>query len=100
MGDRPSHPELLDWLACELIDSGWSLKHVVALLATSRVYLESGGDEAVRAGDPEERLFARHVARRLEAECVRDAMLAVSGELDERRYGPGSPDVADKRRSV
>jgi hypothetical protein len=99
-GDKPSHPELLDWLACELVESGWSVKHVLALLATSRVYLESGGDDAVRASDPEERLFARHPARRLEAECVRDAMLAVSGRLDPRMYGASAADVADPRRSV
>jgi hypothetical protein len=99
-GDKPSHPELLDWLACELVESGWSVKHVLALLVTSRVYLESGGDDAVRASDPEERLFTRHPARRLEAECVRDAMLAVSGRLDPRMYGASAADVADPRRSV
>jgi hypothetical protein len=99
-GERPSHPELLDWLACELVENHWSVKHVVALLAASRVYLESGGDEAVRRADPEDRLYARHPARRLEAESVRDAMLAVSGRLDDRPFGPGSMDVADRRRSV
>jgi hypothetical protein len=93
-------PELLDWLACELVESGWSVKHVVALLATSRVYLEAGGDEAVRAADPDERLFSRHAARRLEAEAVRDAMLAVSGRLDPRRQAGSAHDVADPRRSV
>ncbi len=99
-GDAPSHPELLEWLACELVESGWSVKHVVALLATSRVYLEAGGDEAVRAADPEERLFSRHAARRLEAEAVRDAMLAVSGRLDPRRKDGSAHDVAEPRRSV
>jgi hypothetical protein len=99
-GERPSHPELLEWLACELVESGWSVKHMVALLATSRVYLEGGGDESTRRADPEERLFARHPARRLEAESVRDAMLAVSGRLDDRPFGPGTLDVAAPRRSV
>jgi hypothetical protein len=99
-GERPSHPELLEWLACELVENGWSVKHVLALLAASRVYMESGGDAAVRKGDPEDRLYARHAARRLEAESVRDAMLAVSGVLDPRPFGPAAQDVADRRRSI
>jgi hypothetical protein len=99
-GERPCDPELLEWLACELVESGWSVKHVVALLASSRVYLEGGGDPSVRRADPDDHLFARHPARRLEAESVRDAMLVVSGRLDDRPYGPSSPDVASARRSI
>ena len=82
-GDAPSHPELLDWLASELIDSGWSLKHVHRLIATSATYRQASlqrGDLAER--DPANRLLARQARLRLPAETLRDASLAVSGLLD------------------
>jgi len=89
-GGRPSHPELLDWLAGELIRSGWSLKHVQRLILTSNTYRQSSVPRAdglrVDAGA---RLLWRFPPRRLEAEAIRDSMLAASGVLDERMAGPG-----------
>src|SRR5205085_6654013 len=89
-GERPTHPELLDWLAGELIRGGWRLKPIHRLLMTSAVYTQSSRVDPDRAKlDPDNRLWARQSRRRLEAEVIRDAMLAASGELDERMFGPG-----------
>jgi hypothetical protein len=89
-GDRPTHPELLDWLANELVSSGWSLKHVHRLIVTSAAYrMSSRAVRAVRDADPENKLLARFPYRRLEAEAIRDSILAVSGQLDSRMGGPG-----------
>lgn len=81
-GERPSHPELLDWLAVEFIDSGWDVKHMVRLMVTSRTYRQSSlvSDE-LRRGDPFNRLLARQSRFRIDAEMVRDNALAVSGLL-------------------
>lgn len=89
-GGRPSHPELLDWLASELIRSGWSLKHVHRLILTSATYRQSSAPRAngLKA-DAAARLLWRFPPRRLEAEAIRDSMLAASGVLDERMGGPG-----------
>jgi hypothetical protein len=89
-GGRPSHPELLDWLANELVRSGWSLKHVHRLILTSATYRQSSAPR--RDGlnvDASARLLWRFPPRRLEAEAIRDSMLAASGVLDERMGGPG-----------
>ncbi len=100
-GEKPSHPELLDWLACELIDHGWSLKHVHKLMMTSAVYMQGTQfDKKREAADPENKLHWRRVPRRLEAEVIRDAILAVSGTLDTRPFGPGTLDPNQKRRSI
>jgi hypothetical protein len=100
-GERPTHPELLDWLAKELVDSGWSLKHLHKLMMTSAAYRESAADDkAKQAADGEDRLLWRYAPRRVEAEVIRDAILSVSGQLDERMYGPGTLDPAMKRRSI
>ncbi|MBI1917654.1 MAG: PSD1 domain-containing protein [Planctomycetes bacterium] len=97
-GDRPSHPELLDWLASEFmygasgaIDSRrWSLKPLHRLLVTSATYRQSGRlDAKAMAVDWQNRLLWRMAPRRLEAEGVRDAILATSGRLDRRMGGPG-----------
>jgi hypothetical protein len=99
-GNRPSHPELLDWLAGELVSPSaegerpWSTKHLHRLIVTSAAYRRSA---ALQPGDPDGALFARWRPRRLEAEAVRDAMLAVSGDLD-RTVG-GAPD-ADEAKSL
>jgi mono/diheme cytochrome c family protein len=88
-GSRPTHPELLDWLASELRDTGGSLKQLHRLLLTSRTYRQSSaGRERAQALDAENRLLWRAHRRHLDAECVRDAMLAVSGKLDGRSGGP------------
>ncbi len=89
-GERPTHPELLDWLASELVSSGWSLKHIHRLIVTSNAYrMSSRGDAAQHKQDPECRLLGRFPYRRLEAEAIRDGILAASGRLDSRMYGPG-----------
>jgi hypothetical protein len=88
-GERPTHPELLDWLAGEFVRGGWSLKKLHRLILTSSTY-RMGKDrhpEYARL-DPEDRLLARVPYRRLAAEAVRDSILAVSGQLDRRLYGP------------
>jgi hypothetical protein len=89
-GERPTHPELLDWLAGELVRSGWSIKHLHRLIVLSSAYrMSSRSDEAGERADPRNELLHRMPIRRLEAEAVRDAMLAVSGRLDRRMFGRG-----------
>jgi hypothetical protein len=81
-GTNPTHPELLDWLAMEFIASGWDVKHMVKLIALSKTYRQTSfADEALRARDPYNDLFARQGRFRLDAEMVRDNALKVSGLL-------------------
>ncbi len=92
-GGRPTHPELLDWLASEFIASGWSVKAMHLLMMRSAVYRQaSSHDPRAAAVDAEGRLLWRYSARRLEAEAVRDAILATSGRLDLRQGGPSDRD--------
>jgi hypothetical protein len=85
-GDVPSHPELLDNLAIDFVNDGWSLKRLVRSLVLSRTYRQASTFDAdVFQHDPENRLLWRMPKRRLEAEAIRDAMLFVSDELDESR---------------
>ncbi len=89
-GDRPTHPELLDWLALELQRSGWSLKHLHRLMVLSRTYqMSSRGEDNNNKIDPLNLYLHRMPIRRLEAEAIRDALLAVSGRLDRRMFGKG-----------
>jgi hypothetical protein len=90
MGLAPSHPELLDWLAAELVRGEWRLKSLHKLMVTSQTYRQSSAfrDEAARV-DADTRLLWRFPPRRLTAEEIRDTMLFVSGKLDERMGGPG-----------
>ena len=89
-GARPSHPELLDWLASEFIERGWSIKAIHRLIVTSATYRQSSAmHEHGRAVDADARLLWRCVPRRLEAEVIRDAMLAVAGNLNLKMGGPG-----------
>ena len=100
-GEAPTHPELLDWLATELIRNGWHLKPIHKLLMTSAFYqIGSQRDEAKRKIDPENKLFWRRPSRRLEAEVIRDSLLAISGTLDPRQFGPGTLDESSRRRSI
>jgi hypothetical protein len=90
MGDRPTHPELLDWLALDLIDHGWSLKYLHRLIMTSEAYqmasqFENAGD---LAKDPDNSYLWRFRIQRLDAEIVRDQILAVSGALNRQMGGP------------
>jgi mono/diheme cytochrome c family protein len=89
-GDRPSHPELLDWLATEFIKRGWSWKAMHRLIVTSNAYRQSSRHDAASAAkDPENKLLWRMNPRRVEAEVLRDGVLAVSGKLNPEMYGPG-----------
>jgi hypothetical protein len=90
MGTAPSHPELLDWLASEFIESGWSMKHIHRLILMSGTYQQASTlrPEAV-AIDVGSRLLWRYPSRRLEAEPIRDSILAVSGAIDLTMGGPG-----------
>jgi hypothetical protein len=93
-GGRPSHPELLDWLAGELIRANWSLKHVHRLILTSATYRQSSAKSpASMAVDADNRLLWRKTPARLEAEAIRDAILAVSGQLNPAMGGPPFHDV-------
>jgi hypothetical protein len=89
MGERPSHPELLDWLTREFIRSGWSLKHMHRLIMNSAVYQEASGynKEAAEA-DSADRLLWSFPRERLEGEAIRDASLMVSGLLNTKDGGP------------
>jgi hypothetical protein len=92
-GSPPSHPELLDWLASELLRTGGRAKHLHRLIVCSRTYRQSSStEESYVRLDPENAFLARWSPRRLEAEGIRDAMLAVSGELDRTVGGPSDPD--------
>ncbi len=100
-GERPSHPELLDYLAQKLIDSGWKLKSIHRLILTSQVYMQqNSSDKSNYQKDPENRLFWRRESKRLDAEIIRDALLATSGKLDRTLFGKGSLDVRNLRRSI
>lgn len=115
-GDLPSHPELLEWLATDLVQHGWKLKRVHKLMMTSAVYMQASesnqsiaaaqtaldverGIERVRV-DRENRLLWKFPIRRLEAEAIRDTMLSVAGVLDLKQFGPGTLDPNMKRRSI
>jgi len=84
MGDPPSHPELLDWLAVEFMDRGWSIKEMHRLLMTSEAYQMASAyeDAGSRTADPENQLLWQYRPQRLEAEALRDAIMTVSGGID------------------
>jgi hypothetical protein len=89
MGEEPSHPELLDWLAGELIARKWSIKELHRLMVLSHTYrISSGGNPAAAKIDPENHLLGRWRQHRLEAEAFRDSVLAVSGRLNSTMAGP------------
>jgi len=111
LGEPPSHPELLDWLAVEFVDKGWSLKNLHRLMLTSHAYRQtSTRRDDSDAIDPDNRLLSRMSVRRLEAEVVRDSLLALSGEISHKYLGvpvPVAPDdvgqivvAADNRDSA
>ncbi len=100
-GDRPSHPELLDWLAAELIQQGWRAKAIHRLILTSAAYRQSSQSrQEMEQADISNTYYWRQNRRRLEAEPIRDAMLAVSGLLDGRMLGPGTLDTTMSRRAL
>jgi mono/diheme cytochrome c family protein len=87
-GDRPSHPELLEWMAADLVAHGWKLKRLHRTILLSATYRQGTASDQAAAADPDNRLLGRMRPRRLEAEALRDAMLAVSGSLNPEMYGP------------
>ena len=105
-GTPPTHPELLDWLAVELIEHGWSTKHIHRLIVTSQAYRLSSSSAGVSsetiASDPDNKFYWRANPIRMEAQIVRDSLLHLAGELDLTRGGPSIPanDEMSKRRSL
>ncbi len=116
LGEKPTHPELLDYLATRFIERGWSVKETIRFLATSRAFQQTAqASPDARRIDPGNELLSHARVRRLEAEAIRDAVLTVSGQLDLKMYGPGvnvyyvaktegggpkGPLDGDRRRSV
>jgi Protein of unknown function (DUF1553)/Protein of unknown function (DUF1549)/Planctomycete cytochrome C len=95
-GERPSHPELLDFLAARFVADGWSMKKLHTLIVTSAAYRQrSIRSPELDKLDPDNRLLGRMSVRRLEAEAVRDSLLAVSGKLNGQHYGPSVPVTED-----
>jgi len=89
-GELPFHPELLDWLAAEFMDSGWDVKHMLTLMVSSRAYRQSSKVATdLQERDPDNRLLARGPRFRPTGEMLRDQALAVSGLLSPKMYGPG-----------
>lgn len=100
-GETPTHPELLEWLANDLVEHGWSLKRLHRMIVLSQVYRLSGASNAAALkADPENRLWWHRPRRRLEAEIIRDNLLAVGGRLDSAMFGPGTLDENMRRRSI
>ena len=100
-GELPTHPQLLDWLAGELIRGEWKLKPIHRLILTSQTWMQTSDRLAEsEQRDPENRLWWRRGARRLDAELIRDTLLEVSGRLDRKMFGKGSLDQKTTRRSV
>lgn len=89
-GELPSHPELLDWLADEFVKGGWKLKPLHRLIVLSHAYRQSSVHPASLAADAENQYYARFKLRRLDAETLRDSMLAMTGTLVQDSYGPPS----------
>ena len=92
LGQQPSHPKLLDWLAAEFMESGWSMKHLHQLILGSRTWQQSSRRDATRDRiDPDNHLLSRQNVQRLEAETLRDALLSVSGKLNSKVSGTPVP---------
>ncbi|MBN9692703.1 MAG: DUF1553 domain-containing protein [Verrucomicrobia bacterium] len=105
LGDQPTHPELLDYLALRLQQEGWSFKRMIRFLVLTDAWQRSSQPSAeAREKDPSNQAWSHARVRRLEAESVRDSLLAISGRLDLTQYGPGAnalaPAPEQRRRSV
>ncbi|MBC7853505.1 MAG: DUF1553 domain-containing protein, partial [Pirellulaceae bacterium] len=88
VGDLPSHPQLLDYLAAEFVEDGWSVKRLIRRMVLSRTFqLASAPSAKSREKDPQNRLLSHYPARRMEAEAIRDSILAASGRLDPKLFG-------------
>ena len=100
-GELPTHPQLLDWLASELIANGWRLKPLHKQIVMSASYRQSAAhDDTKMKIDPQNKLHWRRTPARLQAEVIRDSILKISGLLDERMFGAGTLDERMKRRSI
>ena len=102
LGDRPSHPELLDWLARQFVEEGWSLKAMHRLIMTSATYRQGSVNpsELAESVDADNRLLWRMPVRRMDAEQLRDSILFVGGEMEFGMGGPGVSEEGSKRRSI
>ena len=99
-GERPSNPELLDYLATQFVEDGWSIKKTIRRIAMSETFRQSSVAKPQAAeADPGNRLYHRYPARRLEAESIRDSILAVSGKLDRTMYGPSIHPFREKPKA-
>jgi len=98
LGERPTHPELLEWLAGEFVRGGWKLKPLHKLLVLSNAYQQSHDTSADNLQrDPENKFLWQYRPRRLEAELIRDSLLSVGGSLDKTMYGPSILDNTPRR---
>ncbi|MGI9427963.1 MAG: PSD1 and planctomycete cytochrome C domain-containing protein [Bythopirellula sp.] len=98
LGEKPSHPELLDWLATRMVDDDWSLKNIIRLIVTSKTWqLSSKPAQHALERDPDNQLLSRANVRRLEAEAIRDALLNAAGTLQHRLYGAPVGAHSDRR---
>ncbi|MEZ5943645.1 MAG: DUF1553 domain-containing protein [Planctomycetaceae bacterium] len=96
LGDRPTHPELLDWLAAEFQSSDWSMKHMHRVIMKSTAYRQSSvASTAAMDADPDNLMYSRFPLRRMESETLRDALLAVTGKLNPKRFGAPIPVMED-----
>jgi hypothetical protein len=92
LGEAPTHPELLDWLADDFVQRGWSTKRLIRSIVMTNAYrMAASGDARADAADPQNRLWHRANIRRLEGEAIRDSILAVAGSLDGKMFGPPVP---------
>jgi hypothetical protein len=96
LGQRPTHPKLLDWLASEFVESSWSVKHLQRLIMTSAVYQQSSIKQSpIDNEQPEPSFYSSYPVRRLESEVLRDAVLSVTGQLNSKLYGEAVPVMED-----
>src|SRR5207247_9001072 len=101
LSEPPTHPALLDWLAAQFVEDGWSLKTLHRRIMLSATYQQASAiSRAQLARDPDNRWLGRFSAPRLEAEAIRDAMIFVSGRLDPALGGPAGADLEAPRRSL
>lgn len=99
LGEPPSHPELLDYLATKFVEEGWSMKRLIRQVVTSEAYTRAASSTSeMQKADAENRLLAHFPIRRLEAEAIRDNLLAVSGQLDAKFFGPAERATTKTRR--
>lgn len=91
LGSRPTHPELLDYLAASFVEGGWKLKPLHKLIVTSAVYRQSEKNVTAQERDPENHYLARFPMKRMDAESLRDAVLVISGKLNKTPFGPAVP---------